>query len=60
MNGLTLAHAVRERWPPIKIILVSGQLKLANLDIPPGSRFFGKPLDAKDMIAQLQNMIGHA
>jgi CheY-like chemotaxis protein len=60
MNGLTLAHAVRERWPPIKIILVSGQLKLANLDIPPGSRFFGKPLDAEDMIAQLQNMIGHA
>jgi CheY-like chemotaxis protein len=60
MNGLTLAHAVRERWPPIKIILVSGQLKLTNLDIPPGSRFFGKPLDAKDMIAQLQNMIGHA
>jgi CheY-like chemotaxis protein len=60
MNGLTLAHAVRERWPPIKIILVSGQLKLANLDIPAGSRFFGKPLDAKIMIAQLQNMIGHA
>jgi hypothetical protein len=39
---------------------VSGQLKLANLDIPAGSRFFGKPLDAKIMIAQLQNMIGHA
>jgi CheY-like chemotaxis protein len=60
MNGLMLAHAVRKRWPPIKIILVSGQLKLADLDIPPGSRFFGKPLDAKVMIAQLQNMIGHA
>ena len=26
MNGLKLAHAVHERWPAIKIILVSGQV----------------------------------
>ncbi len=60
MDGLRLAHAVRERWPPIKIILVSGQLKLANIDIPVDSRFFGKPLEAREMIAEMQNMIGHA
>ncbi len=60
MDGLELAHAVHERWPPIKIILVSGQLKLANIDIPADSRFFGKPLEAKEMIAEMQNMIGHA
>jgi CheY-like chemotaxis protein len=60
MDGLKLAHAVRERWPPIKIILVSGQLKLANIDIPADSRFFGKPLEAKELIAEMQNMIGHA
>src|SRR6195256_3252127 len=60
MNGLKLAHAVRERWPPIKIILVSGQLKLADIDIPADSRFYGKPLEAKEMIAELQSMIGHA
>ena len=41
MDGLKLAHAVHERWPPIKIILVSGQLKPANIDIPADSRFFG-------------------
>jgi CheY-like chemotaxis protein len=59
MDGLKLAHAVHERWPPIKIILVSGQLKLANIDIPANSRFFGKPLEAKNMIAEMQEMIGH-
>jgi len=59
MDGLRLAHAVHERWPPIKIILVSGQLKLANIDIPANSRFFGKPLEAKNMIAEMQEMIGH-
>jgi CheY-like chemotaxis protein len=59
MDGLALAHAVHERWPPIKIILVSGQLKLTNIEIPADSRFFGKPLDAKGMIAQMKSMIGH-
>jgi CheY-like chemotaxis protein len=60
MDGLTLAHAVHERWPPIKIILVSGQLKLADINIPANSRFFGKPLEANEMIVQLRTMIGHA
>jgi CheY-like chemotaxis protein len=59
MDGLGLAHSVHERWPPIKIIMVSGQLKLANIDIP-DSRFFGKPLEAGEMIAELRSMIGHA
>jgi CheY-like chemotaxis protein len=57
MDGLKLAHAVHKRWPPIKIILVSGQLKLADLDIPADSRFFGKPLEANVMIAQMRSMI---
>jgi CheY-like chemotaxis protein len=60
MDGLKLAHAVRERWPPIKIILVSGVMKLQDIDIPTDSRFFGKPLEAKEMIAEIQDMIGHA
>ena len=59
MDGLKLAHAVHKRWPPIKIILVSGQLKQASLDIPVDSCFFGKPLEAKEMIAEIQSMIGH-
>src|SRR5712671_1900064 len=57
MDGLKLAHAVHERWPPIKIILVSGQLKLTNLDIPVDSCFFGKPLEAEAVIAQMRSMI---
>src|SRR5437899_6085128 len=60
MDDLTLAHAVHKRWPPIKIILVSGQLKLASIDLPADSRVFGKPLEAKVMIAQMQSMIGRA
>ena len=60
MDGLGLAHAVHARWPAIKIIVVSGQLKLQNLDLPPHSRFLGKPLDAVEVIAEMRDMIGHA
>jgi two-component sensor histidine kinase/CheY-like chemotaxis protein len=59
MDGLKLAYAVHKRWPLIKIILVSGQLKLTDGDKPADSRFFGKPLDVKQMIAELQDMIGN-
>src|SRR6202166_225076 len=59
MDGLKLAYAVHKRWPLIKIILVSGQLKLTDDDKPADSRFFGKPLDVKQMIAELQDMIGN-
>ena len=60
MDGLKLAHAVRTRWPMIKIILVSGQLNPSSIDLPPCSRFFGKPLQAWQVIAQMRSMIGHA
>ena len=59
MSGLQLALAVRERWPQIKIILASGQLKLSQSEIPENSRFFGKPLDSVEMAAEIREMLGH-
>lgn len=58
MDGLKLAHAVNERWPNIKIILVSGQITPTEAETPPESKFFGKPLEAVQMIAELQEMVG--
>jgi CheY-like chemotaxis protein len=58
MDGLKLAYAVHARWPSIKIILVSGQVSLSDADMPTDSLFFGKPLDVKQMIAELQAMVG--
>ena len=43
MDGLGLAHFVRGRWPPIKIIIVSGKAHLTDADLPSESRFFSKP-----------------
>src|ERR1700689_2767767 len=58
MDGLKLAYAVHERWPSIKIILVSGKLMLTDSEKPANSRFFGKPLEVKQMIAEIREMIG--
>jgi two-component sensor histidine kinase len=58
MDGLKLAYAVHERWPQIKIILVSGQLTLTDAEKPADSRFYGKPLAVKAMIAEMQDMMG--
>lgn len=58
IDGLRLAHAVHDRWPSIKIILVSGQVKPSETDRPADSRFFGKPLGVDQMIAELQEMVG--
>ena len=58
MDGLKLAHAVHDRWPAIKIILVSGQVNPSDAERPADSRFFGKPLSDDQMIAELQAMVG--
>ncbi|WP_291864329.1 HWE histidine kinase domain-containing protein [Bradyrhizobium sp.] len=58
MDGLKLAHTVHNRWPGIKIILVSGQVKPSVAERPVDSRFFGKPLGDRQMITELQSMVG--
>src|SRR5690349_7973113 len=58
MDGLKLAHAVHDRWPSIRIILVSGEVRLSDTDRPADSRFFGKPLEMNQMITELQQMVG--
>ncbi len=57
MDGLKLAHAVRHRWPPIKIIIVSGKVRLSENDMPTNSRFFAKPYRAEHLIAELRSLV---
>lgn len=45
MDGLKLVAAVRDRWPPVKIILTSGARIIEITDLPDGCLFFSKPYD---------------
>jgi DNA-binding response OmpR family regulator len=54
MDGVKLAHAVRDRWPPVKIIVASGDIRISLSELPSGSRFFAKPYSVENMIAELR------
>ena len=58
MDGLKLAHAVRDRWPPIKILVVSGQRQLQAAELPSNSCFFEKPYQASSLVEELRSMVG--
>jgi hypothetical protein len=57
MDGLKLAAAVSDRWPPIKIIVTSGHRKVQLADIPQKSRFLGKPYAARDIASAAVEML---
>jgi len=50
MNGLKLAAYVRDRWPPVRLIVTSGFAKLSRDDLPAGGRFFPKPVDSRELV----------
>ena len=54
MDGLKLAHAVRNRWPPIKLIVTSGRELVTEHDLPEGGRFFAKPYDPTEICRALR------
>jgi len=57
MDGLKLAHAIRKRWPPIELILTSGDFDLSDTDIPERGRFFPKPYVDKEIVSALHQFV---
>jgi len=57
MDGLKLAAVVRLRWPPIKIVATSGQVKIGVGDLPQGSRFLQKPYSPAEIMKTLRELI---
>ena len=56
IDGLKLAHAVRNRWPPIKIIVTSGRDLVSENDLPEGGRFFAKPYDSTQITNAIREL----
>jgi two-component system, response regulator PdtaR len=57
MDGLKLAAAVRERWPPVRIIVTSGARLVEITDLPDGSVFFSKPYDHSSVVGAMREML---
>ena len=43
VDGLGLLAIIRNRWPPIALVVTSGQIEPAVEDLPAGARFLAKP-----------------
>jgi CheY-like chemotaxis protein len=57
MDGLKLAHYVRGRWPPVKIIVTSGHVTVSEESLPSGALFMPKPYDAAVITHKIREMI---
>ena len=57
MDGIRLAHFIRERWPPVQIIVASGKAIVSESGLPAGSRFFTKPYADQAIVDTLRAMV---
>jgi CheY-like chemotaxis protein len=58
MDGLKLAHYIRNRWPPIKILAASGKTIIQESQFPPGARFFPKPYADRTIVEAIIDLLG--
>jgi CheY-like chemotaxis protein len=54
MDGLKLAAAVRNRWPPIEIIITSGKVNPSPQSLPARSRFLAKPYNGERLVETIR------
>ena len=56
--GLRLARAIRNRWPPIHLIVASGLNAPTEKEFPGIGRFIRKPFAPKHILKALQELFG--
>jgi CheY-like chemotaxis protein len=54
MDGLKLAAAIRNRWPPIEIIITSGKVNPSAQSLPARSRFLAKPYNGERLVETIR------
>lgn len=57
MDGLKLARAIRDRWPPIELILTSGLTKIRWGDLPERGVFLPKPYSLEALTGALARIV---
>jgi two-component system, response regulator PdtaR len=57
MDGLRLVQIIRDRWPPVLLIVTSGKAALRDADLPAGGRFIPKPYDDDQVINTIRALV---
>lgn len=56
MDGLRLAQTVRDRWPPVSIMITSGHISVRKEELPEKGLFFAKPYPPASVIKALHRI----
>jgi CheY-like chemotaxis protein len=59
MDGLRLAHAVREKWPPVKLVLVSGKRTPGIDELPEGALYYSKPYNIDEVTGGIRKLMAN-
>lgn len=56
MDGVKLAHFVRERFPPTLLVVASGAVKLTAAQLPAHTMFVAKPFDPRFVLDEIERL----
>ena len=56
VDGMKLAAMIRDRWPPIELIIISGKRRPRPEDLPARGVFFQKPYKKEEVAAAMLRM----
>ena len=57
MDGIKLSHYIRDRWPPVKLLIVSGEQVVEESRLPVGVQFFRKPYFEDSIIDAVRKLL---
>jgi two-component system, response regulator PdtaR len=57
MDGLRLVAVVRDRWPPVALLVTSGRVKPSEGHMPAGTRFLSKPYLQNELGTHLEALL---
>jgi CheY-like chemotaxis protein len=55
-KGLELAMTIRDRWPPIEIILTAAYVTADDIVLPERAEFYPKPVRPNEVVAAMRRM----
>jgi CheY-like chemotaxis protein len=57
MDGLRLAALIRDRWPPVELIVTSGHTQPDSAALPERARFLPKPYSDASLISAIAPLL---
>jgi two-component system, response regulator PdtaR len=56
MDGIKLARAIRDRWPPVELIVTSGRYRVRSDELPTRAKFMPKPYTPDLLVTAIRTL----